>query len=582
VPDELPPMEYRRVPAGTVVRQESTPAGLALGPDGTGLVPPNTKATFLLDRKELIAAYPRLSVSGGRGARVRLGYQEALIEDRFKKGNRNQIAGKRLIGLRDLVLPDGSGARVFEPLWWRTWRYLEVEVETAGEPLVIDKMEAFATGYPFTAQARFDAGDATLARIWDVGFRTARLCAHETYVDCPYYEQLQYVGDTRVQALISYTVAGDDRLARQAIEAYEHSRRSDGITSSRYPSAAPQYIPPFSLLWVGMVHDYWRYRDDPVFVKRMLGGTRTVLEFYLAHQREDGLVGHLPWWNFLDWSADFASGVPPEDGDGGSAGLTLQMVNALREAADLESALGEPGRAAAYRTAAGRAVRAVKARCWDEAKGLVADTKARDRFSQQTNILAVIANATPEGQRSAVLDKVLAEPMLSSADEAKTNAGSAGKGLGLAKASYYFRFYLARALEAAGRGDEYLTQLEPWREMLDLGLSTWAESPGLSARSDCHAWSAHPNYDLLTLVAGIKPGSPGFRTVRIEPHLGTLDHVEARMPHPKGEIVVSYRRVGGALEASVTLPPGLKGELWWQGAASVLDSGTRRLELPVR
>ena len=32
------------------------------------------------------------------------------------------------------------------------------------------------------------------------------------------------MGDTRVQALISYTVAGDDRLAKQALEAFDESR----------------------------------------------------------------------------------------------------------------------------------------------------------------------------------------------------------------------------------------------------------------------------------------------------------------------------------------------------------------------
>jgi hypothetical protein len=325
-----------------------------------------------------------------------------------------------------------------------------------------------------------------------------------------------------------------------------------------------------------MVHDYWRYRDDPAFVKRQLPGTRAVLDYYLAKQRDDGLVGWIPWWTFLDWSADFDSGVPPQDENGGSTGISLQMVNALREAADLEQALGDPTRATTYRKHADRAVNAVRTLAWDPTKGLVADTKAKERFSQQANILAVIADATPAGQRTAVLDKILAEPMLSSADDARSTAPRT-KGLGLAKASYYFRFYLARAMEAAGRGDQYLSQLEPWREMLDLGLSTWAESPGLSARSDCHAWSSHPNYDLLTIVAGIKPGSPGFKTVRIEPHLGTLDKVEARMPHPKGEIVVSYRRDGEKVEVSTTLPSGLTGDVVWKGKTYPLS---HKLVLP--
>jgi alpha-L-rhamnosidase len=579
VPDELPPMEYRKVSAGSVARIESTPDMGAFSPDG--LIPAKTKVTILFDRKELVAAYPRLSFSRGRGAKVRLSYQEALVKDGFAKGNRNEISDKHLLGLSDLVLPDGGAGRVFEPLWWRTWRFLEVEVETAAEPLVIEGLEAYATGFPFAEKGRFDAGDPTLARIWETGWRTARLCAHETYMDCPYYEQLQYVGDTRVQALISYAVAGDDRLARQAIAAYDHSRRSDGITSSRYPSNPPQYIPPFSLLWVGMVHDFWRYRDDPAFVKQMLPGTRSVLDFYLAHQREDGLVGFVPWWSFIDWTVAFAAGVPPQEENGGSTSITLQMVNALREAADFEATLGDRARAAAYRQAAQKAVEAVVRLCWDESKGLVADTRAKAQFSQQANILAVLADATPAGRRGSALDKILAEPMLSSADGASPATGAtANKGLGLAKASYYFRFYLARALESTGRGDEYLPQLEPWREMLSLGLSTWAETPELSSRSDCHAWSAHPNYDLLTIVAGIKPGSPGFKTVRIEPHLGSLDRLNAAFPHPSGEITVSYRRYGTDVGASVALPAGLTGELVWHGKTYTLAGGAQELRLP--
>jgi hypothetical protein len=81
-------------------------------------------------------------------------------------------------------------------------------------------------------------------------------------MDTPYYERLQYIGDTRIQALISYSVAGDDRLARQAIQAFNDSLISDGITRSRYPTSLTQIIPTFSLLWVGMIHDFWRYRGD--------------------------------------------------------------------------------------------------------------------------------------------------------------------------------------------------------------------------------------------------------------------------------------------------------------------------------
>ena len=123
--------------------------------------------------------------------------------------------------------------------------------------------------------------------------------------------------------------------------------------------------------------------------------------------------------------------------------------------------------------------------------------------------------------------------------------------------------------------DLYLGQLNPWRDMLKLGLTTWAEQPE-PTRSDCHAWSASPNYDLLTVVAGIQPGSPGFRSVRIEPHLGTLHELDASMPHAGGDIHTVYKRDGAQWKATVTLPQGTLGRTRLEGAR--LSSSLRRTD----
>src|SRR5262249_4298720 len=157
-----------------------------------------------------------------------------------------------------------------------------------------------------------------------------------------------------------YSVSGDDRLARQAIDAIDSSRIPDGISTSRYPSRLPQFIPTFSLLWVGMVHDFFTYRDDAEFVRKYLPGTRTVLDWFLRHQRTDGLMGKLPWWPFLDWTDDFHAGVPPQDTDGGSAPITLEFIEALRNAAELEQRLGNPEQAKLYIRSAETAVEALR------------------------------------------------------------------------------------------------------------------------------------------------------------------------------------------------------------------------------
>ena len=275
VKDELPPMQYAPISAGHVVRVTGMEAGAVRSLDGPVVVPAHGEVTILLDHDVLTTAFPSLDIKGGKGASVEMIYAEALYDADGKKGNRNEIEGRHIAGLHDRIVSDGQ-ARSYRTLWWRTWRYLQVKVKTGDTPLTIERLRGFYTAYPFKAVGRFESNDPELERIWEVGWRTAQLCSHETYMDTPYWEQLQYVGDTRIQALISYAVTGDDRLGRQAMEAYRDSLIPEGLTQSRYPSSLTQIIPPFSLLWVGMLHDYWEYRDDPAFVASLLPGTRGV------------------------------------------------------------------------------------------------------------------------------------------------------------------------------------------------------------------------------------------------------------------------------------------------------------------
>ena len=182
-------------------------------------------------------------------------------------------------------------------------------------------------------------------------------------MDTPYYEQLQYVGDTRIQALISYTVAGDDRLALQALRAFNDSRSPDGLTRSRYPSSLSQTIPTFSLLYVGMLHDYWMYRPDPEPVRALLPGSRDVLGWFGTHEQPDGLLGTLPWWSFIDWVS--SGETPTYDAHGESCITTLEYLGALDDAADLEKALGDAVFATRYHSRAAHVRSGIYSKCWN-------------------------------------------------------------------------------------------------------------------------------------------------------------------------------------------------------------------------
>jgi hypothetical protein len=521
-------------------------------------LPAHAKAAILFDQGHLTNAYPELVVSGGKGATVTITYAEALYDKNRQKGNRNDVKDKEIMGVQDKFRPDGGQHRLFRPLWFRTYRYVQLEVETGDDPIQIEDLYGMAYGYPFVENAAFKSSDPSHEKIWEAGWRTAILCAGENYFDCPYYEQLQYVGDTRIQALISLYVSGDDRLVRKAIEDFDHSRIPDGLTQSRYPCADMQVIPTYSMFWISMIYDYWMHRQDEAFVKKFQRGIEDVLAWHEERLDEDGMLGPVQWWNFVDWAwpwseAERVGGVPPGVRNGGSSILALQLAYTLQQASQLFDFYGEKTKAAHYRQLARQLNEATYRRCWDAGRGLLADTPAKATFSQHANILAVLADALPLADQAALLKKTMADTTIT-------------------QTTFYFRFYLFEALKKTGLGDAFLAQLDDWRDMLAMGLTTFAENPE-PTRSDCHAWSASPNYEFLSCVLGILPGSPGFSSVLIEPFLGDLAFAEGKMPHPLGEISLRLERNGNNLNALIKLPKGLNGKIVWKGQQKLLEGG---------
>ena len=277
----------------------------------------------------------------------------------------------------------------------------------------------------------------------------------------------------------------------------------------------------------------------------------------------------MPWWSFVDWVKQWPNGEPPANKDGGSATvLDLQLLLAYRWAADLESALGSKALAGEYQGASRRLAATIVKTDWDANAGLFADQPEHRTFSQQANTLAVLAHIVPQDQQRAVVERML------------KNTGANAAAPQLAQSSIYFRAYTNATLREVGIGNQYVDQLGPWREMLSDGLTTWAEWNGPDTRSDCHAWGASPNFELLRTVAGIESMAPGFRRVRIAPNPGHYPQISARMPHPRGQIQVRLEQNGCALSADLDLPTQVDGEFDWHGKVYQLHAGSNRVTAP--
>lgn len=564
VPRSIPLMEEREEPITGIVRLTGLDASATqnFAAKGTLLIPANTTATILFDIKNLTTAYPEISFSGGAGGKVKITYAESLFDARGLKRNRAQVEGKKIKGYYDVFMPDGGRDRMFRPLWMRTFRYIQFDITTGNEPLTFDKLTSVFTAYPFKQNGSFRSNDPVLSDIWNVGWRTARLCANETYMDCPYYEQLQYVGDTQIQALISLYVSGDDRLIRNAIEQFHQSQIPDGLTADAYPAGGSKIIPPFSLFWVSMIYDFYRHRDDPQFIDKYQLSIATVMKWF--EQRIDPqthLLGKLGYWNFVDWSFT-QKGVPPGGEEGNSAILTLQYAYTLDQAAEMFR-YSDPQRADHYQALARQLKKAVYDSCYDTKAGLIADDPTKRSFSQHANIWAILTDCVPVANEKSIMKKVMNDTSLIAT-------------------SLYYRFYFTRALKRSGLGNLYTATLKPWQDMLALGLSTFPETSAPNVRSDCHAWSASPCYDFLATICGIEPGTAGFKTVRIEPNPGDLTDISGVVPHPKGPIRVTYKKLSdGTFDAEIELPEALSGYFAYNGKQAPLKSGKQHLHFPL-
>ena len=543
---------------------------------GSITVPPRARRRILLDLQDYVCAYPALHTSGGAGSRVRIHWQEASYETAAyekangeRKGHRDAVNDKyfRTVwsaqdGCGDVFLPDGGDNRCFGTLWWQCGRFVEIVVETGDAPLTVDALRFHETRYPLEREGTFAAEDARLEGVNVIALRTLQMCAHETFMDCPFYEQLQYVGDTRLQAVTAYTLTPDDRLTRKALQMFDASRLPSGLTQSRYPSRVRQTTRPFSLLWVSMVHDFARWRNDPAFVQSLMPGVRGVLNGFSPFAGPDGLIALPPGpnLNFVDWVPGWEHGTPP--GGPVNAIVNWQWAMTLRQAAELEAWLGEPELSArAERLAREHAAR-THAAFWDDGRGLYADDLEHCFYSEHAQCMAVLCGLLPPAQARRV-----------------------GVGLrtaeGMAQATVYFMHYLFEAFHALGGGDALFDRLPLWFEMVNRGLKTTVEMPE-PTRSDCHAWSAHPLFHASATMLGIRPAAFGFAHVDIAPALGPLPWAEGTMPHPHGEIAVRLRRDAGVLHACVTLPPGVPGTLRYEGVEQALSPGTQSVVVPVR
>lgn len=472
----------------------------------------------------------QFKVKGEKGTKITLTYSETFWQPRedgtFYRGIRDDESGV-IRGSFDVIILDGN-EQIFETFFWQCFRFIKVEIE--GEATMSD-IKFFMMRYPLNDISRFVSSDKDSEKIWEVSIRTLNNCMHDSFEDCPYYEQLQYAMDSRLQALFLRHLTDDKRLIIKCINDFNEGRFPDGMIPARTPSIRKQRIPGFGLHYIYMLHDHLLYEKDKERIADLLPVADGVLRYFEKRQT-NGVVGVLGNWNYIDWVSIWSGGVPTHTGS--IAVYSFMLIVAYENAAEMADFVGRKGLAEEYREKAKTLRVNAKAYFYDDEKKMFRDYE-EPIYSLHSQIWAVLADVVDGNEATDLLKRAY-------------NLAYVEKTMPVC--SYSMMYFVMRAYEKANLYDLAYIMLDEWRKMLDMHCTTWIECAD-GNRSDCHAWSSVPIYEFGACILGVKPT---LTEVVVKPYVYANDFAEGTVMSPIGKIDVNWKKENGTLTLKVNAP----------------------------
>ena len=524
--------------------------GRAVSSGDPVVIPAHAVQEVILQAEKILNGYPSFVFSGGADTKVKITWFEKFTAP---DGSicRQYLKSGTYSGITDTLILSGAQIR-YEPFRYRTFRFLAIRIETADEAVRMRIPYLKETGYPLqekallTERAAGGAGNR-VGRLWRICVQTLENCMMDTYMDCPYYEQMQFPMDTRLQMLFTYLITDDTRLPEKAIEDLHCSMTPEGLVCGKYPSVYPQIISTFSMHYIYMLREYVQQTGNFAYIRPYLPDLDRILDYYDRKIGEDGLVGRLGYWEFVDWLPqwDAFQGAPAALQEGPSTIINLMYAYALEDAAQLYEMAGRAGMAKEYRDRRQAILENVQRLCRDPERELYREGPSFSQFTCHAQAWAVLNGLPDQVDAARILTHAARED-----DVLKTTFSTA--------------YEWFRACEKAGVYDLTRKDLQRWMDLADQGCTCCPETPE-HARSDCHAWSALPMYEIVRTLAGIKPVGDGWQSVRIQPDPEGPDRLRVRTITPKGKVELNcYPAEGTGIQTGeriyeISLPEGLCG-----------------------
>ncbi len=376
----------------------------------------------------------------------------------------------------------------------------------------------------------FKCDDERINKIWEAGAYTVHLNMQDYLWDGIKRDRLVWIGDMHPEVMTVNTVFGNHDVVRKSL---------DYVRDKTPASSWMNGICSYSLWWIIIQnHLYWYYGDIEYFSAQKAYLTELLRNVI---KNVDGNKENYKDGRFIDWPTN-------DNPDAIHAGLQALTVRALEAGAEMA--------------------------------GWLSDYALRDECREVVSRLRTYV-PDPKGNKEAAALLAI-EGMLDGKKAHDIIVRDGAKDF-----TSFMGYYMLEALAKNGSYADAIDLISQyWGKMLDLGATTFWEDFNYedsknAARIDefvpegkfdihadggaycyvglrhsfCHGWASGPTAWLSQYILGVEPAEPGFRKVRIKPHLGNLKWVEGSFPTPYGVIHVTHsRRPDGQISSKMELP----------------------------
>ena len=447
-----------------------------------------------------------------------------------------------------------DGEQEYESFGWMNGNEVWYVIPEGVEVLDVKYRE---TGYNAEFVEPFRCDDPFFNELWKRSARTLYITMRDSYMDCPDRERAQWWGDqvNELGEAFYALTPPSHRMAYKGIHELMNWQRADGVIFSPSPAGNWNRELPLQMLasvgWYGFYTQYF-YSADSSFVPVIYDRMRKYLHEVWKVDEKGLAIARPGEWDWGDWGQNVDIGV-----------LTnCWYYLALKAEREFALQLGKNIDAKEIQTMMQNMEKIFDASFWTGVAYRSPDYKGEN--DDRAQAMAVVSGLAPKAKYPALL-KVLKKEY---------------------HASPYMEKYVLEALFLMNDANFALERMKKrYEKMMSYKEYTtlfegWGIGPeGFGGGTINHAWSGGPLTMLSQKVCGIEPTSPGFRTFRVAPQLGSLKEASATIASVKGDIHVSVSVKGRKMTVKVSVPEGVTAEIVFpKGKPVIVSSGEHTVE----